>query len=108
MKGKSEPVEQRVAKLNENDTTTIDFENSRIKVLKVRRDDELIGYKPYQVYIYDARYPLYRSIYVTCTGPVGGLAQGFYCFLTGFIGQKIIQNTGVLPAAIQPRVVSID
>ena len=108
MKGKSEPVEQRVAKLNENDTTTIDFENSRIKVLKVRRDDELIGYKPYQVYIYDARYPLYRSIYVTCTGPVGGLAQGFYCFLTGFIGQKIIQNTGVLPAAIQPRVVIID
>ncbi|MGM9803204.1 MAG: PstS family phosphate ABC transporter substrate-binding protein [Muribaculaceae bacterium] len=108
MKGKSEPVEQRVENLNQNDTTTIDFENSRIKVLKVRRDDELIGYKPYQVYIYDARYPLYRSVYVTCTGPVGGLAQGFYCFLTGFIGQKIIQNTGVLPAAIQPRVVSID
>lgn len=108
MKGKSEPVEQRVERLNQNDTTAIDFESSRFKVLKVRRDDELIGYKPYQVYIYDARYPLYRSIYVTCTGPVGGLAQGFYCFLTGFIGQKIIQNTGVLPAAIQPRVVSIN
>ena len=108
MKGKSEPVSQRVERLNQNDTTTIDFEDSRIKVLKVRRDDELIGYKPYQVYIYDARYPLYRSIYVTCTGPVGGLSQGFYCFLTGFIGQKIIQNTGVLPAAIQPRVVSLE
>lgn len=108
MKGKSEPVEERVERLNQNDTTAIDFDNSRIKVLKVRRDDELVGYKPYQVYIYDARYPLYRSIYVTCTGPVGGLAQGFYCYLTGFIGQKIIQNTGVLPAAIQPRVVSIE
>ncbi len=108
MKGKSEPVEQTVSRLNENDTTVIDFDNSRIKVLKVRRDDQLVGYKPYQVYIYDARYPLYRSVYVTCTGPVGGLSQGFYCYLTGFIGQKIIQNTGVLPAAIQPRVVSIN
>lgn len=108
MKGKSESVEETVNRLNQNDTTVIDFDNSRIKVLKVRSDDQIVGYKPYQVYIYDGRYPLYRSIYVTCNGPVGGLPQGFYCFLTGFIGQKIIQNTGVLPAAIQPRVVSIN
>lgn len=108
MKGKSEPVEQRVEKLNQNDTTTIDFDNSRIKVLSVRADDQLRGYKPYQVYIYDGRYPLFRSIYATCTAPLGGLPQGFYSFITGFIGQKIIQNTGVLPAAIQPRVVNIN
>ena len=108
MKGKSESVEETVNRLNQNDTTVIDFDNSRIKVLKVRSDDQIVGYKPYQVYIYDGRYPLHRSIYVTCNGPVGGLPQGFYCFLTGFIGQKIIQNTGVLPAAIQPRVVSIN
>ena len=62
MKGKSESVEETVNRLNQNDTTVIDFDNSRIKVLKVRSDDQIVGYKPYQVYIYDGRYPLHRSI----------------------------------------------
>ncbi len=100
-------MEQRMSDLNKNDTAAIDF-SSKIKVMKIRRDDEIEGYKPYQLYIYDGRYPLYRSIYVTTTEPNGSLSHGFYSFLTGFIGQKIILNTGVMPARVQPRVVSLN
>lgn len=102
------PLSERVAKLNENDTTVIDFNSSKFKVLKVRRDDQIEGYKPYQAYIYDARYPLYRSVFAISTSSTKKVAHGFYCFVTGFIGQKIILNTGILPAIIQPRVVEVE
>lgn len=100
-------MQQKVADLQKNDTTAIDF-TSRIKVLKIRRDNCPTAYKPYQLYIYEGNYPLYRSIYVTTTAPNGSLAHGFYSFLTGFIGQKIILGTGVMPAVVHPRMVSLE
>ena len=100
-------MEQRMADLDKNDTAAIDFTN-KIKVMQIRRDDEISGCKPYQAYIYDGSYPLFRSEYVTTTEPNGSLSHGFYSFLTGFIGQKIILNTGVMPAYVQPRVVSLN
>ena len=99
-------IEQRMAELNRNDTAAIDF-TSKIKVMKIRRDNDIEAYKPYQAYIYDGSYPLYRSVYVTTTEPNGSLSHGFYSFLTGFVGQKIILNTGVMPARVQPRLVSL-
>lgn len=107
MKAKEMTTEERVADLNEENVTTTTFSN-KIKVLKVRRDDQLEAYQPYQAYIYDARYPLFRNIYATCTSPDGDLSQGFYSFMTGFIGQKIIQQTGILPSVIQPRMVNLN
>ena len=104
MSGKDLPLEQRVKELNEQSTATFDFKN-QIKVLSVRYDDLPIGKKPYQAYIFDGSYPLYRSLYVITTGPSGSLASGFYSFLTSVIGPKIILNTGILPASIHPRVV---
>ena len=100
-------MQQKVADLQKNDTSAIDF-TSRIKVLKIRRDNCPTAYKPYQLYIYEGNYPLYRSIYVTTTAPNGSLAHGFYSFLTGFIGQKIILGTGVMPAVVHPRMVSLE
>ena len=100
-------MQQKVADLQKNDTSAIDF-TSRIKVLKIRRDNCPTAYKPYQLYIYEGSYPLYRSIYVTTTAPNGSLAHGFYSFLTGFIGQKIILGTGVMPAVVHPRMVSLE
>lgn len=100
-------MEQRMADLNKNDTAAIDF-TSKIKVMKIRRDDEIEAFKPYQAYIYDGSYPLFRSVYVTTTEPNGSLPHGFYSFLSGFIGQKIILNTGVMPAYVQPRVVALN
>ena len=100
-------MQQKVADLQKNDTSAIDF-TSRIKVLKIRRGNCPTAYKPYQLYIYEGNYPLYRSIYVTTTAPNGSLAHGFYSFLTGFIGQKIILGTGVMPAVVHPRMVSLE
>ena len=107
MKGRCESVAEQAQRLQQNDTTTLDFRDN-IKVLKIRCDDQPFGYQPYQAYIFSGEYPLYRSMYVVSTAARGSLPNGFLTFITGFIGQKIIQNTGVLPAAIQPRMVQVD
>jgi len=100
-------TEHRVAQLEKNDTTISAFD-TRVKVLKVRRNDDIKAYLPYQAYIYDGSYPLYRSMYMTTTAVNGTLGHGFYSFVTSFRGQKIIQMTGILPATVQPRMVSLN
>ncbi len=99
--------DERIKSLQEQDTTVADFDPA-VKVLKVRRDDQLRAYKPYQAYIYDGTYPLFRSMYMITTGVNGSLSHGFYSFVTGTIGQKIIQRTGILPARVQPRMVYLE
>jgi phosphate transport system substrate-binding protein len=74
----------------------------------VRRDDDIKAYLPYQAYIYDGSYPLFRSMYMTTTAVNGTVAHGFYSFVTSFRGQKIIQMTGILPATVQPRMVNLN
>ena len=98
--------EERIQSLSQQDTTVTEFDTN-VKVLKVRRDDSLRAFKPYQAYIYDGSYPLYRSIYMITTGVNGSLSHGFYSSDTGTLGQKIIQRTGVLPARVQPRMVNL-
>ncbi len=107
LKTPSMTIEQRAATAQASDTTVMDF-NSDIKVLKVRRDDSIEAYKPYQAYIFSGQYPLYRSIYMVCTSVPGTTAHGFFSFVTGVQGQKLIQMTGVLPAIVRPRMVSVD
>ena len=107
MRTRDLPREERIKSLERQDTTVAEFDTS-IKVLKVRRDDSIEAYKPYQGYIYDGRYPLYRSIYMITTSANGSLSHGFYSFVTGTIGQKIIQRTGILPARVQQRMVNLN
>lgn len=107
MKGVSRTIEEKAKTSASSDTTTLDF-NRDVKVLKVRRDDSIEAYKPYQYYIYTGQYPLYRSIYMVCASVAGTTSHGFFSFVTGFQGQKIIQMTGVLPATVQPRMVQIN
>lgn len=107
MKGREMSVAEHSKLLQKNDTTALEF-NDNVKVLKIRRDDCPIGYQPYQAYIFSGEYPLYRSIYAVSIAPRGSLPHGFLTFMTGYVGQKIIQNTGVLPAAIQPRIVQVN
>ncbi len=98
--------EERMQNLNTENVTTTEF-TSDVKVMKVRRDDSYQAFKPYQAYIYDGSYPLYRSIYAISTAPVGTLPQSFYCFITGVIGQKIMLQTGVMPSIMHPRIVEV-
>lgn len=100
-------VEERAATLERNDTTATTFSND-VKVLAVAPPDKLNGVKPYQAYIYDGSYPLVRSVYLTTVGRSGSLARGFTNFVIGFAGQKLIQQTGVLPGAMHPRIVQIE
>lgn len=76
-----------------------------VKVLALYNDklssQEARAYKPYQQYIFDGKYPLFRQMYMITTGASGSLAGGFYAFVTGNIGQKIIAKTGILPARMQ-------
>ena len=79
-----------------------------VKVIKVRGNDEVTAYMPYQLYIFDGSYPLYRQIYMICTATGGTISHGFYSFVTGFHGQKIMMTTGVLPKVVQPTLVNIN
>ena len=78
-----------------------------IKVLKIYRNDEARAYKPYQQNIFDGTYPMFRQIYLITTGNPGSLASGFYSFVTGNVGQKIILKTGILPARTSIQVVQL-
>lgn len=79
----------------------------RVKVLKVYRDDEFRAYKPYQQYIFEGSYPLFRQIYMITTAPASNVAGGFYSFVTGPIGQKIIMKTGIMPARVNIQQVEL-
>lgn len=102
------PIEIKAAELESEDPTQVENFDTAIKVIKVRRDDEIRAYQPYQQFIYDGSYPLFRQIYMITVGANGGLNHGFYSFVTGKIGQKIILRTGICPAVISPQVVSLE
>lgn len=83
------------------------LKSNKVKVLGLYNDrltatgEEARAYKPYQQWIFDGKYPLFRQMYMITTGASGSLAGGFYSFVTGNIGQKIIAKTGILPARMQ-------
>lgn len=107
MNGREKSVEEMAQAVEKSDTTSLDF-NSDIKVLKIRGNNEVTAYKPYQAYIFDGSYPLYRSVWMVSTAPGGTVTHRFYSFVTGFQGQKIIQMTGILPATVRPRMVEVE
>ncbi len=107
MSGREMSVEELAQAVEKSDTTTLDF-NSDVKVLKIRGNDVVDAYKPYQAYIFDGSYPLYRSVYMISTAPGGTVTHRFFSFVTGFQGQKLIQMTGILPATVRPRMVALE
>ena len=102
------PIELRAAELESDNPTQVENFDTAIKVIKVRRDDDIRAFQPYQQYIYDGSYPLFRQIFMITVGANGGLNHGFFSFVTGKIGQKIILRTGICPAVISPQVVSLE
>ncbi len=82
-----------------------------IKIISIV-DENLKGaeknyFKPSQSTIALKHYPLTRSIYVVdCTGKVG-LGTGFASFLQSERGQKIVLRSGLLPASMPTREISI-
>lgn len=105
----SAPIDsQRMKSLQaEDDVTAVDFTN-RVKVLKVRKNDSPVGFEPYQAYIYSGEYPLVRTLWMITTAGSKSVGQSFFSFVTGFIGQKILVQTGVLPYNFHARVVELE
>lgn len=107
LKSAEVPIAQKYEELKtKNEVSVIDF-TDRIKVMPVRGDDKVQGVKPYQAYISSGEYPLVRTIWAIDASYNGMLDHGFFTFLTGVIGQKIILQTGILPAAEPVRYVEI-
>ncbi len=52
-------------------------------------------------------YPLIRSIYVIITDAFGGLPSGFFNFIAGDRGQRIVLKSGILPANRPIRLVQV-
>ena len=108
MKDRATSIDERVRQLQGPDQpSAIDF-TDRIKVMAVRAEDQLQARKPYQYYINNGEYPLVRVIWAIDASANGTLDHGFFCFLTSPIGQKIILQTGVLPAAEPVRMVEVN
>jgi len=101
------PMDKKLESL-QNDTDTIPNNlTTEINILKVRKDDEIVGYKPYQAYINSGEYPLFRKVYMISTGSNSTVAHSFYTFVTGFVGQKIISLTGIMPYHVNQRLVEL-
>lgn len=107
MSGVDLTTEELTAASQSSDTTQIQFD-SNVKVLALSAPGQITAVKPYQAYIFDGSYPLHRPIYMTAIGYNNTPAGGFFSFVTGPNGQKLLQMTGVLPAAVAPRIVQVN
>lgn len=109
---KKVPMDQRMEDYqNQTDTVATNL-TGEVNILKVsnpteENDFSPVGYKPYQAYIYSGEYPLVRKVYMVSTASNSTVLHSFYVFMTGFVGQKIITKTGILPYHMNPRVVEI-
>ena len=108
MKSQATTIEERYAELESTTGNNPDRGFSdRIKVLGVRTEESLQDYKPYQAYIYDGTYPLFREIFAIDASPLGSHDHDFFTFITGSIGQKIILQTGISPGSVPVRIVNL-
>ncbi|MDE7410174.1 MAG: substrate-binding domain-containing protein [Muribaculaceae bacterium] len=109
---KNVPVEKRMEDYAvENDTIATNL-TTEVKILKVanpveENDYSTVAYMPYQAYINSGEYPLYRKVYMISTATGSSVLNSFYQFSKGFIGQKIISKTGILPYHMSTRMVNL-
>ena len=106
------PMDKRMEDYqNENDTiaSTLTSEVNIMKISNPTQENDLnpVSYKPYQAYIYSGDYPLARKVYMISTASNSTVLHSFYVFMTGFVGQKIITKTGILPFHMHPRMVEL-
>lgn len=109
---KKVPVEKRMEDYNVATDTIATELTTEVKILKVsnpteENDFSPVGFKPYQAYINSGEYPLFRKVYMISTASNSTVLHSFYVFVTGFVGQKIITKTGILPYHLNPRVVQV-
>ncbi|MDQ3289757.1 MAG: substrate-binding domain-containing protein [Bacteroidota bacterium] len=93
-----------------DDTTAIGFLR-RIKVAAVSNNpdkEDLDSYvQPFQGYLAQQTYPLRRNVYIVSREARAGLGTGFASFVAGDKGQRIVLKSGLVPASVPVRIISI-
>ena len=89
-----------------DDSTNISFLKS-VKVLEVAKDEKSEPLKPYQAYIAQKTYPLYRETYIISKEAYTGLGTGFTAFVASERGQRVVLKFGLVPATMPVRLVEI-
>ncbi|AKD02516.1 substrate-binding domain-containing protein [Pontibacter korlensis] len=93
-----------------DDSTAVGF-LKRINVLGISEDPAPVTtedyYQPYQAYIAQEAYPLRRYLYIISTEGRTGLGTGFASYVASDKGQRLILKSGLVPATMPVRVVSL-
>lgn len=109
---KNVPIDKKMEDYQNQNDTVAPALTEEVKILKVANpnpdnDFSSVAYKPYQIYINSGEYPLFRKVYMISTASNSTVLHSFYIFVTGFVGQKIISLTGIMPYKVSPRVVEV-
>ncbi len=83
---------------------------SVLQVADPSAPDSLRGgeyFYPYQAHIYDGLYPLRRDIVIYSKADEYGVAAGFITYICSPPGQKIVLNSGLVPATQPVRIVEL-
>lgn len=64
-------------------------------------------FRPYQAYVYQHYYPLTRDIFIYSRTDPYSVGNGFVAFVTSAPGQKIVLNSGLVPATMPVRLVEL-
>lgn len=91
---------------DKDDTTNFSFLKSA-KVLEISQGLNSESLKPYQAYIAQKTYPLYREVYIISKEAYTGLGAGFTAFVASERGQRIVLKFGLVPATMPVRLVEI-
>jgi phosphate transport system substrate-binding protein len=89
-----------------DDTTNVTFLRS-VKILEVANTDTSESYKPYQAYIAQKFYPLWREVYIISKEAYTGLGTGLTAFVASERGQRIVLKFGLVPATMPVRLVEL-
>ncbi|MBI5662151.1 MULTISPECIES: PstS family phosphate ABC transporter substrate-binding protein [Ignavibacterium] len=91
---------------DQDDSSNQNFLKS-IKVLEISSNENSEPLKPYQAYIAQKTYPLYREVYIISKEAYNGLGTGFTAFVSSERGQRIVLKFGLVPATMPIRLVEI-
>jgi phosphate transport system substrate-binding protein len=89
-----------------DDTTNLSFLNS-VRVMEISTSEDSEYLKPYQAYIAQKTYPLWREVYILSKEAYTGLGTGLTAFIASERGQRIVLKFGLVPATMPVRLVEL-
>jgi phosphate transport system substrate-binding protein len=91
---------------DKDDSSHLNFLKS-FKVLEIHSSDKAEYFKPYQAYIAQKFYPLWREVFIISKEAYTGLGTGFTAFVASERGQRIVLKFGLVPVTMPVRLVEL-